>query len=599
MQAMRRMCAVQVAETARTEFCRALCVQWLRLLLLTLIFLPQAPPMLAAEAPTLRFGGSSWYPPFHYPLAEASRLVTDGAAGGFDVAVLDEIARRAGFAVEHRFGDWNEIQQALAAGDIDIVPMFVSDARAQRYLFSDPISIEYHQLFGLEAGSSLQSIEELAGLRVATERASFAGAVLQERSIGATLVETASEAEALHAVLRGEADLALIPATVGLYTRDTEALTQLSVLSPPLLPVTYAFAITQGRSDVLQVVNTQLAAMQRDGTLQALRAAWLAQPVDSGAAWPVRLAWGLAAALALGLVLLALRAQQRSLRRRRLIAAGATTPDPMMELDVGATELLEDLRVTLQQRGLHWLFQPQVSAARQCVVGAEMLVRWEHDAHGLIPPDRFIGLAERSGLIRDLTNQAIDEARAVLVQWQRAGLDCSLSLNVSANDFADAAILAHLIEAMRGFERRLILEITETALMRDMQSILRAVDVLKAANIRLSLDDYGTGYSSMAYLREFNFDEIKIDRSFTRGILVDKRNLMLTRASTQLGHELGAQVVAEGVEDMETAGKLVELGCDLLQGYVFARPLPLEAFNHFACSAPIVLPAGAGAGAAR
>lgn len=535
-----------------------------------------APTLPAQEL--LRFGGSNWYPPFHYP-------ATPGGDGrGFDVAILEEVARRSGLALTTRFDDWDRIQRDLANGELDVVPMFVSEERQRLYHFSQPVSVEYHLLFGRESSANITRLADLRGLRVATETASLAAATVQAQGIDLKLLETSSEAEAMRSVLRNDADVALVPATVAQFVIASEDLDGLAALSPPLLPVSYAFAVNAARLDLLAVLDGQLAAMQRDGSLQALRQAWLVLPV---AAKEYRSWWPSVTTLVLVLAVLAAWAAR--VRRQRLpaLAAGDKGTQPVA---AEAIALLDDLRCVLRDDGLQWVFQPQVSVPGNRVTGCEMLVRWEHPEHGSIPPDRFIGLAEAHGLIGTLTYSAIDMGRSVLQHWKREQLDCSLSINVSANDLADSAMLGYIIEAMRGLEQHIILEITETAIMHDMQRILAAVDQLRVARIRLSLDDYGTGYSSMAYLKEFNFDEIKIDRTFTIGLLNDQRNLMLTRASARLGHELGALVVAEGVEDMSTALKLAELGCDVLQGYLFARPLPLEAFMRFARNAEPMLP---------
>lgn len=545
-----------------------------------LLLLPVLPlvSVQAAENAVLRFGGSTWYPPFHYPAVDQP-----AGAAGFDVAVLQEIAARSGNTIVFRFDDWGRIQQALAASALDVVPMFVSDERRQRFLFSDPVSVEYHQAFGLESAPGLRRLEDLAGLRVATETASLAGAALRGLGLDLTLVETASEAAALQAARQGAADVALIPARVALQAIADEGFGDLRALSPPLLPVTYAFAVAPDQAALVDLINGHLAAMQRDGSLLRLQETWLEAPSGQGHWLP----W-LLVPVALALLCRALYRSGLQWRPLRHSVPEAPAPAQSGMPPEETAVLLEELAQVLRVRGLDWWFQPQVSVSEQRVVGAEMLVRWHHPVRGMIPPDRFIAAAEHSGLIRDLTYQAIDRARGVLQQWQREGLECSLSVNVSANDLSDTAMLHHIAESLRGLERWIILEITETALMKDVKRILRAAELLRSNSIRLSLDDYGTGYSSMAYLKEFSFDEIKIDRTFTKDLLRDSRNLMLTRASTQLGHELGAQVVAEGVEDAPTARKLVELGCDVLQGYLFSRPLSLAAFNEYARNAVVL-----------
>ncbi|MCP5146200.1 MAG: EAL domain-containing protein [Gammaproteobacteria bacterium] len=546
---------------------------------------------LAAE-PTVVFGGSRYYPPFHY--ADA-----DTGADGFDVAVFREIARRNGWASDFRFDDWGTIQQALVDGQVSVVPMFVSTERSQRYLFSDPINIEYHQFFGASSREAIRNFEGLAGTRIATETAAYASAYLQDLGNGAILVPASSEAEALRMVVRGEADLALIPAHVAQYTIANEKLTQLHELSPPVLPVTYAFAVTPARPGLLDGINSGLQQMERDGTLRALREQWFLR-TQNNLPSPLK---ALVPAAAAGLLLggFALRVW----RRRRRAADTAVLPDaglrqtaPAADMEAGPP-LLDDLKLAIESDALTWVYQPQFGIHPPRIIGAEMLVRWQHPEQGFIPPDHFIGLAERHGLIRAITKQAINQAAKVLRKWSTEGHDYTLSINVSANDLADPDLVADIVQAMHGLERRLTLEVTETAIMQDITTILQAVEKLKACDIKLALDDYGTGYSSMSYLKEFNFDEIKIDRIFTGDIATNERNMMLTRASARLGHELGAQVVAEGVETMPAASLLVELGCDILQGYLISRPIPLDEFDRFAANAALEIPRSGNAGSSE
>ena len=215
------------------------------------------------------------------------------------------------------------------------------------------------------------------------------------------------------------------------------------------------------------------------------------------------------------------------------------------------------------------------------MTGAELLARWKHAEQGMVPPDRFIILAEQNGLIRHITLEAVRTAVNTLRAWQAQGLDWNLSVNLSVNDFADREMVEVMAALLEGFEDRITLEITETALMQDVKAILPNIERLRSARIRLSLDDYGTGFASMEYLKLFSFDEIKIDRSFVGNIGSGTRNLALATASIRLVHDLGAEVVAEGTEDLASAELLVNAGCDRLQGYLIARPMPLDVFNAF------------------
>lgn len=244
-------------------------------------------------------------------------------------------------------------------------------------------------------------------------------------------------------------------------------------------------------------------------------------------------------------------------------------------------QLIADLKTTLEQRQLKWALQPQYDAATRRVVGAELLVRWLHPEYGWIPPTNFIRWAEQTGLIARITEAAIEQACIVLQEMKKHPGEFCLSVNLSANDLADSDLVAHIIERCGDCASMLTLEITETALMTDMDGVIRNVEKLKQARIKLSLDDYGTGYSSLEYLQAFSFDEIKIDRMFVEDLAHVERNLKLTRASIELGHNLGAIVVAEGVEDKESADLLVSMGCDVLQGYYIGKPALVNDIEAF------------------
>ncbi len=172
------------------------------------------------------FQGATYYPPFY------ARDPGTGDYAGFDIALFEAIAGTAGFEVDYRFGDWDTVQHNLTTGRVDVVPMFVSPERAERYSFTDPILIENHLLFGYQDAASHRNLKSLAGYRVAAEGGAYALQELRRRNIGATLIKTNSEAEALQWVARGEADYALVPTHVGYYSLEKQDLHQLTALSP-------------------------------------------------------------------------------------------------------------------------------------------------------------------------------------------------------------------------------------------------------------------------------------------------------------------------------------------------------------------------------
>lgn len=525
-------------------------------LTLLLAFLCALPVTTAQEAAVI-FGGSGYYPPFHY--SDPS-----GTATGYDVEVF-RASVPPEWSLQFSFGDWDLVQAQLAAGEIDVVPMFVSPERQERYLFSDAINIEYHLLFGRPDAQGHRSLATIGGYRVAMEGGAYAREQLRSLAPDAQVVDASSEADALHLVISGGADLALLPATIARYTIEQEQLEGLQIVSPLLLPVTYAFAVSPVRPDLLRTLNEGILALQRSGELQLLRERWL----EPGADPPRDTVFWSAVALALFSALLASFLWWRRHRH------------PADELDAESQLLLEELRKAIANKSLAWVYQPQYDVQTQKITGAEMLARWHHPLRGHIAPDVFIVLAERAGIIKDITTQALNQAIATLQAWSASDLRYRLSVNVSANDLADRGVVERISQALGARGEFLTVEITETALMKDTHSILANIELLRLARVQISLDDYGTGYSSLESLRRFAFDEIKIDKTFINGIVQSERNFKLTQASISLGHDLGALVVAEGVEDEETIDMLVKTGCDILQGYSICRPMAVEEFVAF------------------
>jgi diguanylate cyclase (GGDEF)-like protein/PAS domain S-box-containing protein len=240
------------------------------------------------------------------------------------------------------------------------------------------------------------------------------------------------------------------------------------------------------------------------------------------------------------------------------------------------------LRGAIDQNELRLHFQPKVDANSGAVVGAEALVRWQHSERGIIPPGEFIPLAEETGLILPLTDWVLETACRSLREWSDAGLPIvPLSVNLAAPSLTGVALVGKLDALMRRFDLQpecLMLEVTETMLMRDIESGVVLLETLRARGYGLSLDDFGTGYSSMSYLKRLPLDELKIDRAFVTDAARGGRDGALAAAIIALGREFALQVVAEGVETLEQSSFLLRRGCNLQQGYLFARPMPAEAF---------------------
>ena len=244
--------------------------------------------------------------------------------------------------------------------------------------------------------------------------------------------------------------------------------------------------------------------------------------------------------------------------------------------------LLGGLRDAIENGALEVHYQPKVDLVTATVIGAEALVRWCHPSRGWISPVDFIQVAEESGLIKQVTDQVATIAITAAREWRDAGYDLGIAVNLSAHDLLDDQ-LPHRIErllAMHGLPAdRLTLEITESALLSDTPRTSATIGRLDELGVHLSLDDFGTGYSSLGYLRRLPVTELKVDRSFVTNLLLDAQDEVIVRSTIDLGHNLGLQVVAEGIENMPTLERLNELGCDIGQGFGISRPLAPE---HFA-----------------
>jgi diguanylate cyclase (GGDEF)-like protein len=248
-------------------------------------------------------------------------------------------------------------------------------------------------------------------------------------------------------------------------------------------------------------------------------------------------------------------------------------------------ELIEDLRTALKDRCtrenqilIH--FQPQLNLATGAVVGAEALVRWQHPRLGLLTPDLFVDLAEQNGLMPALTAFVLREAGIQTGRWRAGGHRLRVSVNLSAGGLADRALLALIDEVLADGVPApdLILEVTETCLMKNPVQALEAMHRIAARGVGISIDDYGTGYSSLSYMNDLPATELKIDRCFTARMTSDPRTAAIVAGTVELAHRLGMRLIAEGVEDGPTLAMITELGCDDSQGYLHSRPLPAEAF---------------------
>ncbi|HET8949458.1 MAG TPA: EAL domain-containing protein [Solirubrobacteraceae bacterium] len=240
-------------------------------------------------------------------------------------------------------------------------------------------------------------------------------------------------------------------------------------------------------------------------------------------------------------------------------------------------QLLGELRTAIGAGELVLHYQPKVDVGSQRVIGVEALLRWQHPVHGLLPPVEFVPLAERTGAIGDLTRWVLDAALAQCRAWRDAGLDLTMAVNLAAPNIADATLpdaVAALLELHGVPGDRLECEISEHTVMADPRRAMAILERLRGLGVKLSLDDFGTGHSSLAYLKRLPLDEVKIDRSFVMGMTDDDNDAAIVRTTIDLARNLGLEVVAEGVETAEILRDLSDLSCDVAQGFFLSRPLP-------------------------
>ena len=241
-----------------------------------------------------------------------------------------------------------------------------------------------------------------------------------------------------------------------------------------------------------------------------------------------------------------------------------------------------ELRHALSHDELLLHYQPKFEIGSDRIVGAEALVRWRHPERGLVPPSDFIPLAETTGLIVQVGAWVLEQACAQAASWQRAGLaPLRIAVNVSAREFTAALPdrVAETLARHRLDPSWLELEITESTLMHDIDRVIGIMDRINALGVALSLDDFGTGYSSLSYLKRFPIHTLKIDRSFTMGIPEDASDCAIASTVVSIGRRLGHRVIAEGVETAAQLAFLRDCGCDEVQGYLYAAPLPAERFE--------------------
>ena len=288
---------------------------------------------------------------------------------------------------------------------------------------------------------------------------------------------------------------------------------------------------------------------------------------DSGADSPSTLLRDADAAL--GCAKAAGRGQQFVLDRS--MRAARTTKD----------EIVQRLRFALRRGEFRLAYQPVVSAADEQLVGVEALLRWDGPA-GMVAPERFVPLLEETGLIVPVGTWVLEEACRQAARWQRAGADLTVACNVSPRQLAQpdfASVVRKAVAAAGADPGRLCIEITEEALIEDLEVVRRELARIRGVGVRVAVDDFGTGYSSVSYVRALALDSLKIDKSFVKGVTAGAEDAAIAHAVIKMAHALGLSTVAEGVETVDELRRLQALGCDFVQGFYFAAALPAAAID--------------------
>ncbi len=252
----------------------------------------------------------------------------------------------------------------------------------------------------------------------------------------------------------------------------------------------------------------------------------------------------------------------------------------MHEAALARLQLEHDLRKAVDRDELVLFYQPQINVKAGTIVGMEALLRWDHPKHGMIAPDRFIGLAEETGLIVPIGKWVLKSATGMLRKWAQLGFGpIRMGVNLSGRQFQDGALVNDVMGSVRAMQLdpgSIELEITETFLMENPQQTVNKLNELKALGFHIAIDDFGTAYSSLSYLKRFPIDRLKIDRTFVRDIPQDSDDEAIVKTIIAMADNLGLEIIAEGVETREQLELLNEWGCAEVQGYYFSRPLPPE-----------------------
>ncbi len=251
--------------------------------------------------------------------------------------------------------------------------------------------------------------------------------------------------------------------------------------------------------------------------------------------------------------------------------------------------LMGEMRSAIDRGEMFLAYQPKVRLQTKTVVGVEGLIRWRHREHGILSPNQFIPVSERTGLVRHIAQWSLSTALRQCRAWYQADLKVPVAVNFSARNLFDKSLIVYIHDliARAGIPPSLLeIEITESHMIENLPRSLNFLKELKQSGVRLCLDDFGTGYAQMGYMKELPVDDVKIDRSFIIAMKENAKDRIIVRSIIDLAHALGHQVIAEGVEDPVILERLTEMGCDVAQGHYICAPLPLEEVNPWLMTSP-------------
>ncbi|HEY9553558.1 putative bifunctional diguanylate cyclase/phosphodiesterase [Allosphingosinicella sp.] len=357
-----------------------------------------------------------------------------------------------------------------------------------------------------------------------------------------------------------------------------------------VLRVAERLGFAKAETDIYRTDEASLAWIERPGDEESLDdridaiAAVMRSPVECGRLVDVTLAFGLATAehgnakqLVANASLAAFHASQKGIRWERFVDADSDETNWHLSL-------LGELDAAMESGQLWNAYQPKLDIRSGQIVGVEALVRWMHPERGPIAPDSFVPLVEEHGRARDLTVHVLEQALEDAFRWSEEGHPIGVAVNVSATLLRDhefIELVGQILARSAVPTGRVTIEVTESAAMNSPEQAIAALESWRALGVAISIDDYGTGQSSLGYLQKLPATELKIDKSFIQTICTDSRNAIMVRSTVALAHELGMKVVAEGIEEAACLHLLEQMGCDTGQGYFIGRPMSAKALLDF------------------